>query len=148
MSEGRDFNEIVDIGLNLEFLYDENKKFLGYEVPDPQIADMQSYKLQLRRNIDTHKSVIELTAFLFPRDIEELLQKLTSAYSAFMNSVCSYSKLESNDIVEPYKDEELRILDYNTCTLEKTKNEFLKVFKEISDKDILEKIKDNLRIKE
>lgn len=147
-ANGRDYNEILDIGLNIEFVYDDNENFLGYKVYHHEIKDMNVYKLKLKQHIYAHKSDIDLTSFLFNQDIEKLLRKLADSYSNFMNLVCHFSELDNNDVVESCKDEVIDDLDYQTCPMEIRKREFLNVIKEISDKNILEKIEECLRIKE
>lgn len=143
-ANGRDYNEILDIGLNVEFVYDDNEKFLGYKVYHHEIKDMGLYKLKLMQHINTHKSNIDLTSFLVDKDTEELLRRFADSYCNFMNLVCHFSELDNNDVVESCEDD----LDYKTCPMEIRKREFLNVIKEISDKNILKKVEECLRIKE
>lgn len=165
-AKDRDYNEIVDIGLIFKFKYDDTHNFWGYEIRS-YLKDLNSYTLRLRQHIYSHQSNIELTSFLFSKDVEELLQRLADSYCNFMNLVCGYSGLAINN--EPFEDElinkdaeeqgsninnkpcrdkSINAADFQTCPMEIRKREFLEVVKEISDKNILGKIEDCLRIKE
>lgn len=146
MAEGRNYDEIIDIGLNVKFIYNNDKKLLGCKVSHHEIKDMNVYKLKLKQHIYANKSDIDLTSFLFNQDIEELLRKLADSYCNFMNLVCHYSELDNNDIVESCEDEVIDDLDYQTCPMEIRKREFLNLIKEISNKNILGKIEECLRI--
>lgn len=145
MAKDRDYDEIVDIGLIINPIYDDNKNLLGCDVSHYLNKDMNSYTLNLRQHIYSHQSNIELTSFLFSKDIEELLQRLADSYCNFMNSVCSHSGLDINNKL--CRDELINEIDFQTSHMEKKKREFLNVIKEISDKNILKKVEEYLRIK-
>lgn len=147
MAKDRDYDEIVDIGLIINPKYDNNNNLSGCDVSRYLNKDMNSYTLNLRQHIYSHQSNIELTSFLFSKDIEELLQRLADSYCNFMNSVCSHSGLDINNN-ELCRDELINEIDFQTCPMEKRKREFLNVIKEISDKNILKKVEEYLRIKE
>ena len=148
LSEDQNFNEENNLSSTFKFLRDDNHELWGYEIIPSKEMDMEVYKLHLRRHIDTNKKTIELTSFLFPKDIEKLLQKLVLSYATFMNFIYRYSKLDHSIPSKIPKDAELQNLMYQNCDMEKSKRDFLSVIKELSDKNTLEKIKNNLRLKE
>lgn len=163
--KGLDFVEVVDLGLTFRILRDENNNYKSYEMLIDENNNYQSYeiqkrrsndftlykelgskvdsiniyKLQLRQNINTNSNVIEFSSFLFPKKIKVLLQKLATSYSEFMNLIYFYlmsknSAIENSELVP--------------CDIEKKKEEFLNIIKEMSDKHTLKKIETYLKIKE
>lgn len=148
LTKNQNYFENDDIGLVFKYVYDDNEELLGYELLFQSKEEMESYKLRLRQHIDIYKTTVELTSFLFAKDIEELLQKLAATYFAFMNLVYEYAKFGNNDIVKNDDDNSLQELAYITCEMEKNMVKFLNVIQEISDKNILEEIKGYLRLKE
>lgn len=145
------FDEIIDIGLNFKCKDRDEYKSLKYEVHPCESMDV--YKLKLRQHIYADKSTIELTSFLFDMETEKILQKFASAYSVFMNLVCSSSGLEDINISNTSKSKEEIILEEMLLAnevlieLDDAKNEFLNIIKELSHKKILEEIKSYLRIR-
>ena len=145
MANGRDFDEIINIGLNFKVLKSENE-FLGYEISHHKIDDMYTYKLQLKQRINASKAIIEQSSFLFKKDIEDILKKMANSYYLFMILVSEYSELENNDVY--YASDEVKEFEFQNCSMERNKREFLKVIKELSNKNVLEQIEGYLRIKE
>lgn len=148
MAKDRDFNERKDIGLNFEFITNGNNEILEYKVslPTGDNNNMHQYIINFRQHIDSTKSIIELTSFLFSKDIEEELKKLVSVYSVFMYLVCADAELENANISNSHEEEKFKKLDYQTCPMEQSKEEFMRVVKEISEKGILDEIEQYLRI--
>lgn len=145
------FDEIIDIALNFKCKYGDEHKSLEYELHPRESMDV--YKLKLRQRIYADKSTIELTSFLFEKETEKILQNLAFAYSNFMNLVCSSSRLEDINISNTSKSKDEIILEEMISAneariaLDKAKNEFLNIIKELSNNNILEEIKGYLRIR-
>lgn len=144
-------DEIIDIALNFKCKDRDEYKSLEYELHPRESMDV--YKLKLRQHIYADKSTIELTSFLFEKETEKILQNLAFAYSNFMNLVCSSSGLEDINISNTSKSKEEIILEEMISAneariaLDKAKNEFLNIIKELSNNNILEEIKGYLRIR-
>lgn len=144
-------DEIIDIALN--FKCKDRDEYKSLECEAHPRKSMNVYKLKLRQLINSDKSTIELTSFLFEKETEKILQNLAFAYSNYMNLVCSSSGLEDINIsnTSKSKDEiilEEMILANEACiALDKAKNEFWNIIKELSNKNVLEEIKGYLRIR-
>lgn len=144
-------DEIIDIALN--FKCKDRDEYKSLECEAHPRKSMNVYKLKLRQLINSDKSTIELTSFLFEKETEKILQNLAFAYSNYMNLVCSSSGLEDINISNTSKSKDEIILEENILAneariaLDKAKNEFLNIIKELSNNNILEEIKGYLRIR-
>ena len=144
-------DEIIDIALN--FKCKDRDEYKSLECEAHPRKSMNVYKLKLRQHIYADKSTIELTSFLFEKETEKILQNLAFAYSNFMNLVCSSSGLEDINISNTSKSkeeiilEEMILANEARIALDKAKNEFLNIIKELSNNNILEEIKGYLRIR-